>query len=125
MLKINDLQLDFDITSPADVTRYQQAGRRLEAESANLSYPAVSQDDPAFLDAYVDMLNGQLRLFGSFLDEVFGDGVAEKLLGGNPSLNKVTEVNDAIAKALADQGKSFGVKLQKYQPNRATRRSAT
>jgi len=122
MIEINNVQLDFDITSPTDVLRYKQAGERMEAEGANIALPAVAPDDPSFLDAYVDMLNAQLRLFGNFIDEVFGDGIAQQLLGSNPSLNKVTEINDALALAMEAQGKDFGVKLQKYKPNRATRR---
>ena len=85
--------------------------------------PTLAPNDPAFLDAYVEMLNGQLRLFGNFIDEVFGDGVAEQLLGNNPSLNKVAEISDALGAAMEEQGKEFGVKLQKYKPNRATRRA--
>ena len=122
MIEINNVQLDFDITSPTDVLRYKQAGERMEAEGANIALPAVAPDDPSFLDVYVDMLNAQLRLFGNFIDEVFGDGIAQQLLGSNPSLNKVTEINDALALAMEAQGKDFGVKLQKYKPNRATRR---
>lgn len=122
MLKINDLELDFDITSPSDVLRYKQAGEHMEAAAAELNFPELTSDDPGFLDNYVNMLNSQLRLFGNFIDEVFGEGVAQKLLGGNPSLNRVTEVNEAISQAMAEQGKSFGVRLQKYKPNRATRR---
>lgn len=124
MLTVNNVQLDFDITSPSDILRYKQAGERMETEGATLTLPNVSPDDPAFLDAYVDMLNSQLGLFGNFIDEVFGDGVAEQLLGNNPSLNKVAEINDALSTAMETQGKEFGIKLQKYQPNRATRRAA-
>ena len=123
MLKVNDIQLDFDITSPSDVLRYKQAGERMEAEGAEITMPTMPPDDPGFLDAYVEMLNSQLRLFGNFIDGVFGDGVAEQLLGNNPSLTKVTEINDALGNAMEAQGKDFGVKLQKYKPNRATRRA--
>lgn len=123
MLKVNDIQLDFDITSPSDVLRYKQAGERMEAEGAEITMPTMPPDDPGFLDAYVEMLNSQLRLFGNFIDDVFGDGVAEQLLGNNPSLTKVTEINDALGNAMEAQGKDFGVKLQKYKPNRATRRA--
>nr|DAG16925.1 MAG TPA: tail assembly chaperone [Caudoviricetes sp.] len=123
MIEVNNIQLDFDITSPSDVLRYKQAGERMEAEGANIALPTVAPDAPGFLDAYVDMLNAQLRLFGNFIDEVFGDGVAEQLLGNNPSLNKVAEINDALSLAMEAQGKEFGVKLQKYKPNRATRRA--
>ena len=123
MLTVNNVQLDFDITSPSDILRYKQAGDRMETERQALTLPNVSPDDPSFLDVYVEMINGQLRLFGNFIDEVFGDGVAEQLLGNNPSLNRVAEINDTLSTALETQGKEFGVKLQKYQPNRATRRA--
>ena len=123
MIEINNIQLDFDITSPSDVLRYKQAGERMEAEGAAIALPTLALDDPKFLDAYVEMLNAQLKIFGNFIDEVFGDGVAERLLGNNPSLNKIAEINDAMSAAMEAQGKEFGVKLQKYKPNRATRRA--
>lgn len=123
MIEVNNIQLDFDITSPSDVLRYKQAGERMEAEGANIALPTIAPDDPGFLDAYVEMLNAQLRLYGNFIDEVFGDGIAEQLLGHNPSLNKVAEINDAMSAAMEVQGTEFGVKLQKYKPNRATRRA--
>lgn len=122
MITVNGIQLDFDITSPSDVLRYKQAGENMETEGANISMPDLSPEDPKFLDAYVDMLNAELRLFGNFIDGIFGDGIADQLLGNNPSLSKVTEINDALSGAMEAQGKEFGVKLQKYKPNRATRR---
>ncbi|MDL2273451.1 hypothetical protein LJC34_02750 [Oscillospiraceae bacterium OttesenSCG-928-G22] len=123
MITVNNIQLDFDITSPTDVLRYKRAGENMETAGAEITLPSISPDDPAFLDAYVDMLNSELRLFGNFIDEVFGDGTAEQLLGNNSSLNKVTQINDALGEAMEAQGKEFGVKLQKYKPNRATRRA--
>lgn len=123
MIKVNGIQLDFDITSPADVTRYKQAGEKMEAEGAKIQLPALEPDNPAFLDAYIDMLNAELRLFGNFLDDVFGDGVAARLLGGNPSLSKVAQINEALGLAMEEQGKAFGVRIQKYTPNRAARRA--
>lgn len=123
MIDVSNVKLDFDITSPSDILRYKQAGERMEAEGAKIALPDLAPDDPGFLDAYVEMLNAQLRLFGNFIDEVFGDGIAAQLLGANPSLNKVTEINDALGAAMEAQGKEFGIKMQKYRPNRATRRA--
>lgn len=123
MLNLNGISVEFDITSPFDVQRYKRAGENMEAAAQQLSSPALDPDDPKFLDAYIDMLNGELRIFGNFIDEVFGDGIAAQLLGTNPSLNKVAEINDALEVALETQGRDFGVKLQKYKPNRAARRT--
>lgn len=120
-MKIMSVEVDFDITSPSDVVRYKQAGEKMEAEGLQIAGPAMSPEDPGFLDAYVEMLNAELRLFGNFIDEVFGDGVANQLLGSNPSLNKVTEINDALSEAMETQGRDFGIKLKKYKPNRNAR----
>ena len=122
MLTIKNLELDFDITSPADVLRYKQAGERMEEESSKISLSSIKPDDPKFLEKYIEMLNCELRIFGNFIDDVFGAGVAEQLLGNNPSLNKVAEINDAIGEAMEMQGNEFGVRFQKYKPNRAARR---
>jgi hypothetical protein len=122
MININGVDLDFDITSPSDILRYKQAGENMEASGSSITLPNIAPDDPAFLDLYIEMLNADLKIFGDFIDIVFGDGVANRLLGSNPSLNKIAEINDAISAALERQGKDFGVKLQKYKPNRATRR---
>ena len=123
MLIVNGIEIDFDITSPTDVMRYKAAGEKMETEAASIERREIDEDDPEFFDAYCEMLNSELKLYGNYLDEVFGDGAAEKLLSNNPSLTKITEVSDAIAEAMEKQGKDFGVKLQKYQPNRATRRA--
>lgn len=123
MLNVNGIQLNFDATSPADVLRYKQAGEQMEAEGAKFDMPKVDTDDPNFLDTYLEMLNEDLRLFGNFIDAVFGDGIAMQLLGDNPSLTKVNEINDALEAAFTAQCAEFGMKLQKYKPNRATRRA--
>ena len=122
MLKVFDLELDFDITSPADVMRYKTAGEVMEAAADSITLPTVPEDDPEFINQYYAMLNDELRLFGDFIDEVFGDGIANRLLGRNPSLNRVTDINDALGAAMETQGREYGAKVQKYTPNRATRR---
>jgi len=123
MIIVNNIQLDFDITSPTDMLRYKEAGERMEAAGAELSLPEIDTDDPKFMDSYIEMLNIELRLFGNFIDDIFGDGTAEQLLGNNPSLMKVTEINEVLGAAMEEQGKAYGVKLQRYKPNRATRRA--
>ncbi len=122
MLNILGLEIDFDITAPDDLLRYKKAGEDMEAAANNI--PDVIQDNMSsedFFDAYVDMLNRQLQLYCAFLDTVFGEGIAIKMLGNRPSLNKIADINDAISNAFAAQGKEYGLKLQKYQPNRAKR----
>jgi hypothetical protein len=123
MITINGIELDFDITSPSDILRYKDAGEKMEAAEETARYPDLPPDDPGFMDAWIDELNRQLKVFGDFIDDVFGDGIAAKLLGHNPSLNKVADINDALEAAMEAQGREFGIRVQKYKPNRATRRA--
>ncbi|MCL1789864.1 MAG: hypothetical protein FWG40_00645 [Peptococcaceae bacterium] len=122
-MNVKGLEIDFDITSPADVKRYKEAGEKMEAAGESITFPALPTDDPGFMDEYIEMLNLELIAFGNFLDDAFGEGVAGKLLGDNPSLNKIVDVNDALKEAMDAQSKALGVRLQKYQPNRAQRRA--
>lgn len=122
MININGIELEFDITSPADIMRYKTAGEKMEAEGAKIVMADIPTNDPKFLDEYIDMLNKQLHVFAAFIDEIFGEGIAQKLLGANPSLNKITEINEALSKAMQKQGTDFGVRLEKYKPNSASRR---
>lgn len=123
MIIVKGVQIDFDMTSPGDVARYQQAKAKAEAESGTIVLQNIAPDDPAFLEAYVEMLNTELLIFGNFIDNAFGDGIASQLLGSNPSLTKVFEIDEELGQALEAQGKEFGVKLGRFQPNRATRRA--
>lgn len=124
MLIIRNVQIDFDITSPKDMLRYDEAVKKA-AVSQKEYEPLPEQDDPEFMTKYIAYLNAELKTFGDFIDDIFGDGVANQLLGSNPSLNLVYEVNDEIGAALEEQGKTFSLhiqKLQKYQPDTVKRK---
>lgn len=121
-MNIKGIELEFDITSPADILRYKQAGEAMEQKGAEMDWPKLEENDPNYLEAYVEMLNIELRLYGDFIDDIFGDDTANKLLGRNPSLTRVTEIIDEMSEAFTLQGKEIGVKFRKYSPNRATRR---
>jgi hypothetical protein len=127
MINIKGIELDFDITSPSDMVRYKQAGERMNEAAEASPELTLKQDDPGNLDAYIKMLNTQLNLYGNFLDDVFGDGVAEKLLTNNPSLNEMLNVDDLLEETLLGIGEAFGARMKakfdKYKPNRATRRA--
>lgn len=127
MIDICGVQIDFDITSPTDLVRYKQAGERMEAEGEKFDYPEIAPSDPGFIDAFIEFINNMLQLYGNFIDDAFGEGYAERLLGDNPSLNRINDINDAIVDAMAAAGEAYGTKvsdqIKKYAPNRATRRA--
>lgn len=122
MLTIRDLELDFDLTSPGDMLRLDKAQKAAVAKEADLPEAPADKDDPEYLIKYAEWLNGLLNIFGNFIDDAFGDGVAEHLLTNNPSLTKMFDINDELEAALGSHVQVVTNKFAKYKPNRASRR---
>lgn len=126
MLTVLGQQIDFDITSPADIQRYLAAGEAMEQAAAGL--PPMPDGDalqtPDGLRAYAAYLNGQCKLLTDFIDAAFGDGTCNALLGPKTSLDRLMDVVDALREAVTAQGQRTSQKIAAYLPNRATRRKA-
>lgn len=122
MICVQGKELDFDITAPEDLRRYRAAGQKMSEVAATL--PAMPQDtatEEGFA-AYIAWIEAQCRLLTDFLDQAFGDGTCNALLGTKTSVDKLLTLCDAVGSAVEEQGRQVGVKIQKYTPNRATRR---
>lgn len=124
MITVNGTAIDFDITAPEDLRRYRAAGERMTAAAQAAGDPPQDVSSPLGFAAYIDYLDGQCRLLTGFIDEAFGEGTCNALLGPKTSLEKLLDACDAIGAAVEQQGQDVGVKIKKYLPNRATRRGA-
>lgn len=122
-MKVNGKDIDFDLTAPEDLRRYQEAGERMTQAAETLPQPPADVDSPEGFSAYIDYLEQQCRLLTDFIDEAFGPDTCNALLGPKSSLEKLLDACDAIGAAVEQQGQAVGVKIQKYAPNRAMRRA--
>lgn len=126
MLIVLGKEIDFDVTSPADMQRYLAAETAMHESAATLP-PAP---DPATmatmegLQAYQEHLAAQCKLLTDFIDAAFGDGTCNALLGPKTSLSTLLDVMDALREAITSQGTKYAQRLAAYKPNRATRRKA-
>lgn len=126
MLTVLGKEIDFDVTSPADMQRY------LEAEAAMQKAAAALPPDPdpaamatvEWLQAYQAHLAAQCKLLTDFIDAAFGDGTCNALLGPKTSLSTLLDVMDALRDAIRSQGAQYAQRVAAYKPNRATRRKA-
>lgn len=123
MITVNGIDIEFDMTSPLDMKRLNDAQKKAAEKESLLPVPPDDSSADDYLDKYCDWLNGLLLVFGNFIDDSFGDGVAEKLMTNNPSLTKMFDTNDALEEALGAHVKMVTAKFNKYKPNRATRRA--
>lgn len=126
MLTVLGKEIDFDVTSPADMQRYLAAETAMHEAAATLP----PTPDPATmatmegLQAYQEHLAAQCKLLTDFIDAAFGDGTCNALLGPKTSLSTLLDVMDALRDAITSQGTKYAQRLAAYKPNRATRRKA-
>lgn len=123
MLDIHGVQIDFDITCPQDLRRYRSAGEKMKSAAQGIPDPPDGAGSEETFEQYVAFIEAQCRLATDFIDEAFGEGVCDQLLGPKTSLEKLLDLCDEIGRAVERQGSEFGVKLTRYKPNRTTRRT--
>ncbi|MEG2924365.1 MAG: DUF6673 family protein [Oscillospiraceae bacterium] len=123
MIKVNGLEIDFDITAPDDVRRYIAAGDKMTDAAATLSDLPCDISTRDGYEKYISFLTVECKLLTDFIDEAFGNGVCNSLLGKKMSLEKLLDICNTIGASVEAQGKAVGVKIQKYTPNRAIRRA--
>lgn len=126
MITVNGHEIDFDVTAPEDLQRYLTACETMDKTAANL--PALPTSEamasPDGLRAYTAYITGQCKLLTDFIDDAFGDGTCNALLGPKASLETLMDAADALRDAISAQGQSVGKRIAGYMPNRATRRAA-
>lgn len=129
MLKVLGNELDFDITSPDDLDRYVAACEEMIQANESLPAPPEAYDPAAGRDAfewtkvYRSWVRANCELITNWIDAIFGEGTANKLLGPKTSMNAILDVYDALEAAIADQGAATGARMRQFAPNRATRRA--
>lgn len=121
MLKVLGNELDFDITSPDDLDRYIRASEKMVAEAAQLPPMPQTTVGLANLRAYQEWVAANCRQITDWIDDIFGEGTANRLLGPKTSLSQILRLYDAIRDAAGQQGKEVAAHLRQFAPNRATR----
>lgn len=126
MITVNGHEIDFDVTAPEDLQRYLAACETMDKAAASLpALPASgTMASPDGLRTYTAYITGQCKLLTDFIDDAFGDGTCNALLGPKASLETLMDVADALRDAISAQGQSVGKRIAGYMPNRATRRAA-
>lgn len=123
MLKVLGNELDFDITSPDDIDRYIRASEKMAAGAAQLPPMPQTIAGLADLRAYQKWVAANCKQITDWVDDIFGEGTANRLLGSKTSLSQILCLYDAIRDAAGQQGKEVATHLRQFAPNRATRRA--
>lgn len=118
MIKVRDVELKFDPSNPTHIVRFNTESAQHQERVAALRSPDTTKEN--WLDEYVAYLNGFLQSFATYLDNVFGDDVAQRLLGAEPGIEDCFAVDDEIGTAITEHLSVFQDRAHRFLPNRQT-----
>ena len=112
-MKIREIEVDFDFLDADDVERFEKEARRVKEECEIKNKQEMS---------YSEAIREECNIIDRFFDNVFGNGIAEKLFNGKKNLNEHIKAFEDIVKEKIEQRKGLQNTLDRYQPNREQRR---
>ena len=118
-MKLRNVEVDFSFTNADDLERLEKASKKVQ-EKAN-----KKEKEEMNLSTKV---KEECKIINEFLDEVFGEGIAEKIFKGKNDLKEHMELFMDIMNEKINTTKSFqslydNIEYKaKYMPNRETRR---
>ena len=93
-MKIRDVEVDFDFLDADDVERFEKEAKRVKEEcnlkeKQNMSYSEVIREECNIIDR--------------FFDNVFGEGIADKLFEGKKNLGEHIKAFEDIVNEKMDK----------------------
>lgn len=118
MIKIRDIELDFDFSDADDMERLENAIEKTKKELDNIAIEGKK---------YSEVIRETCKHIFDCFNEIFGDETDKKIFGGKTNFNVCKEAFEDLIKARIEQETQFADEMnsieKKYSPNRATRRA--
>ena len=113
MLKINDVELELDLMDADMAEKYEKAYRKMQRDVANI---------PKNL-SLAENIRKQCNLIFCFFNEVFGEGTSKKVFGNKTNLRECIKAVETLIDYVNKDVEETNKIINKYSPNRATRRA--
>ena len=113
-MKIKDIEVEFDFLDADDVERFEKEAEKVKKQCEIKEKQEMS---------YSQMIREECKIVNCFFDNVFGEGISEKLFKGKMNLEEHIKIFEDIVKEKMRQQKGLEDTLKRYQPNREQRRN--
>lgn len=113
-MKIKNIEVNFEFLDADDMERFENESKNVIAKCELKEKEKLS---------YSQIIREECKIINTFFDNVFGEGVSEKLFGNKSNLQEHIEAFEEIVKEKEKQQATIVSSLNRYQPNRETRRS--
>ena len=112
-MKIRNVEVDFNFLDADDIERFEKEAEKVKQECEIKGNEEMS---------YSQVIREECRIINNFFDNVFGEGVSEKLFGNKSNLEDHIKAFEDIVKQKIEQQKGLESTFERYQPNREQKR---
>lgn len=118
-MKLKDIEVDFSFTDADCLERLEKASKKVQEEAKEYKKEEMSLSEA---------IRKECGIINNFIDEVFGEGIAEKVFKGKNDLQEHMELFEDVMNAKIEMTKATQNLYDnleykaKYMPNRETRR---
>ena len=112
-MKIKNIEVDFDFLDADDVERFEKEAKKVVEECQNKDKIEMS---------YAEVIREECNIIENFFDNVFGEGIANKMFNGKKNLKEHINAFEDIVNQKNEQQQDLQRTIDRYQPNREQRR---
>lgn len=113
-MKLGNIEVDFSFTNTTNLRKLQEAYKRVLEKD--------EQSKKKTLD-FIQQIDEECNIAREFFNEVFGEGIDKKIFGDENDYEKIMNTLESIMQEYQKQHGRIKEKFDKYNPNRAKRRS--
>jgi len=108
-MRIKDLEVNFDFLDADDVERLENATKKVVEKSEEYKDKELSMSEDIRLEC---------KIINEFFDEVFGEGISEKLFNGKNNLKDHIKVFEDIMAEKIKYTNDIQSMYERYQPKK-------
>lgn len=112
-MKLKNIEIEFDFLDADDVEKLENAYQKVVDETEKFKKQELSMSEE---------IRVECKIIDEFLDNVFGEGIAQKLFNGKMSLKEHTDIFQEILDEKIKYSKDLENVYQRYKPNKEERR---
>lgn len=88
-MKIRNIEVDFNFLNADDIERFEKEADKIRKECQTIKKQNLS---------YSQAIREECRIINNFFDNVFGEGVSEKIFGNKDNLEEHIKVFEDVVK---------------------------
>ena len=111
MLKINGVELEFDLLDADTAEKYDECMKDMQGIKDKVANMSVGES-----------IRYQCTAVFNVFNDIFGEGTDKKIFGDKVHLGKCLDAFEILVTEANRQAEDTSKKYSKYSPNRATRR---